>query len=373
MSAPSRLVILVVAFLAVLPGGAHAAERGTIVGRVINAATDNPQPGVTVVLMTGTEEGNDDRTMRATTDARGRYRFESLRTGEERVYALDARFQGGTFAGGAIQIPSDTDVSPVIETTLRVWPTTTDPAAIVLRRDDLFVVSNERGAGIIQAVTVTNLTDEAYIGRGGGSGSGASVGFALPSGARSVRIVDAEIDIPALVVLDKGVAATVAFPPGETRVTLAYELPEAGSTIDLSRPALYPTLELSVFAAPPLEIRSNRLEPGDEVTLGGTRYRRWDSTEELDAGDPLQAIAVADAGVPAGPVVAIILGALAAGALLAVIVKRGPRHSSSRDELLVAVAELDLAFKNGALSEERWKSERQRLKARLGSAKEPVA
>lgn len=361
-----RLVVVALVVVAVAPA-AGAAERGAIRGRVLNAATGEPEAGVTVVLTTS----GDGAKERSVTDARGRYRFGSLPTGEDRFYALDARFQGGSFAGGAIRIPSDTNASPVIDTTLRVWPTTRDPAAIVVRRDDLFVVSSERGAGVIHALTVANLSDEAYIGRGGRFGSGASVGFSLPSGARNVRVVDAEIDIPALAVLDNGVGATVAFPPGETRVTLSYELSMSGSTIDLSRPALYPTLELSVFAAPPLEVRSNRLEPADEVSLSGTRYRRWDSTEQLDAGDPLQAIAVAAAGISALPVIAIILGALAAGAAFATLLRRKPRRVSSRDELLVAVAELDLAFEKGALTEERWKNERERLKARLGS-KEPV-
>ncbi|MGH2807996.1 MAG: carboxypeptidase-like regulatory domain-containing protein, partial [Actinomycetota bacterium] len=267
-----RLNLPVVTILAsVLVANAGAAELGTITGRVINQSTGEPQRGVTVILTSGTEDGSGRLSRRAVTDRRGRYEFDELPTGQDRFYALDARFDGGTFAGRAISIPSDTTQTPVIETTLRVWDTTTDPGAVVIQRDDLFVISTDAGAAVIESVTIANVSDRAYIGRGrqigGADASGASVGFALPDGARNVNIEDSDIDIPALVELDAGVAATVAFPPGETRVTFSYEIPGSGASVDLSRPALYPTLELSVFAKPPLEIRSNRLEEKDPVTL----------------------------------------------------------------------------------------------------------
>jgi len=373
-----RLSLPVVTILAsLLAATAGAAEVGTITGRVINESTEKPQRGVTVFLSSGTEDGSNQETRRTTTDAGGRYEFDGLPTGEDRFYALDARFRGGTFAGRAISIPSDTTAPPVIDTTLRVWETTTDPASVVVRRDDLFVISTSGGAAVIESVTIANLSDLAYIGRGramsGEDTSGASVGFALPEGARNVRIADSDIDIPALVELDSGVAATVAFPPGETRVTFSYEIPGSGASVDLSRPALYPTLELSIFARPPLEIRSNRLQEEDPVTLDGIRYERWSAADRLDAGDPLQALAIGDAGLSIVPLLAIIAGALLLGTAATLLMRRRraepPRDD--RHDLLVAVAELDLAFESGDVPEDRYKTERARLRSKLESAGGP--
>ncbi len=291
----------------VIPVPARAAETGVIKGVVRHGNSEEPLADVRVELIAGNDSGEIEFRRRAVTDARGRYRFERLPSGDAYFYSLDARFQNGTFAGGAVTIPDDTNRTPVIDTIMRVWPTTTDPSVIAIRRDDMFVVSNERGAAVIESVTVANTGDEAYIGRGqtlSDDPSGASLGFALPPGAHDIAILESDIDIPELVPIGAGAAATVAIPPGQTRVTFSYALPSSAGNIDLSRSALYPTLELSVFAEEPLEVRSNRLVARGDVTLDGTRYRRWSASDELNAGDPLQVLAVATTSLPVAPLVA---------------------------------------------------------------------
>lgn len=305
--------------LALVPIPAGAADTGTIEGIVRHGINETPLAGVRVELTAGNDAGDVEFRRRAVTDSGGRYRFARLPSGDGYFYSLDARFQDGTFAGGAVTIPDDTERTPIIDTTMRVWPTTTDPSVILIRRDDMFVVSNERGAAVIESVTVANTAMKAYIGRGralSDDPSDASLGFALPPGARDITILEADIDIPALVPIGAGAAATVAIPPGETSVTFSYSVPTSAGNIDLSRPALYPTAEFSVFAEEPLEVRSNRLIEGDDVTLDGTRYRRWTASGELNAGDPLQVLAVATGSVPVGPLAATA-GAIILAILLA--------------------------------------------------------
>ena len=315
----TRSVALAIMLLIALGPSAHTAEFGTIKGVVRDGVTQEPRAGVRVELIAGNPSGDIEFRRRAITDREGRYRFGRLPTGESLFYSLDAHFQDGTFAGGAVTIPDDTTQVPVIDTTMRVWPTTTDPAVILIRRNDMFVVSNERGVAVIESLTVTNTDQRAYIGRGTAlseDASGASLGLALPPGARDIAILESDLDIPELVEISAGAAATIAIPPGETSVTFSYSLPSSAANIDLSRPALYPTLEFSVFAQEPLEIRSNRLSPRGEVTLSGTRYRKWTATDELDAGDPLQVLAVATGTVPTLPLVIAGVGTVLAGLLV---------------------------------------------------------
>lgn len=322
-----RALVVLILLAALAPSTARAADTGVIEGIVQDGRTNEPRPGVKIELIAGNSAGDIEFRRRAISDNRGRYRFERLPSGDGFFYSLDARFQGGRFAGGAVTIPDDTERMPVIDTTMRVWPTTTDPSVILIRRDDMFVVSNERGAAVIESVTVANTDQRAYIGRGealSDDPSGASLGFALPPGARDIAILESDLDIPDLVPIGSGVAATIAIPPGETRVTFSYSLPSAAGNIDLSRPALYPTLEFSVFAEEPLEVRSNRLEPRGDVTLSGTHYRRWSASSELDAGDPLQVLAVATGSVPVAP---LVIGAIviALGFLVALLFRRRAR------------------------------------------------
>lgn len=313
--------------LALAPISAGAADTGVIEGVVRHGITEKPLAGVQVELIAGNDSGEIEFRRNGVSDADGRYRFPGLPSGDGYFYTLDARFQDGTFAGGAVTIPDDTERVPVIDTTMRVWPTTTDPSVILIRRDDMFVVSNERGAAVIESVTVANTATKAYIGRGqalSNDPSGASLGLALPPGARDIAILESDIDIPELVPIGAGAAATVAIPPGETRVTFSYSVPTSAGNIDLSRPALYPTVEFSVFAEEPLEVRSNRLSEAGEVTLDGTRYRRWSATDELDAGDPLQVLAVATGSVPVAPLAAAA-GAIVLALLFAWILRHRSR------------------------------------------------
>src|SRR5687768_13611851 len=80
---------------------ARAAERGTIVGRVLNAGTGRPEAGVKVTLTGANVDGSNRQQRTVTTDERGRYRFARLATGEERLYTIDAIFQSGFFPSRA--------------------------------------------------------------------------------------------------------------------------------------------------------------------------------------------------------------------------------------------------------------------------------
>lgn len=355
---------------------AEAAATGTIRGRVVNETTGKAQPGVELTLTTGTEDGSSETVATIRSDDRGRYLFADLVTGDDRFYALDARFEGGLFAGRPITLPSDTTRRPVVDSTMRVWDTTSDPAVITVKRDDLFAVANEDGLGVIESVTILNTSDLAYIGRGtemvGDAASGVSLAFALPSGASDVNVFDSDLDMPEIVEVDQGFGATVAFPPGETRTTFSYRVPGAGGSFDLSRPALYTTLELSIFAAPPLEIESNRLVPGDGVTLEGKRYERWAAEDPIEAGDPLQALAIARSDASSLPLVVAIAGVLVVVMAIGAVARARRRNPSrvvpgpeEREVLLEEVARLDLDFASGTIRQPQYDDRRADLIGRL--------
>ena len=373
MGSVRSLVIALVAGVVLAPLPVMGAATGSIEGRVLSGETGRPVAGVALTLTSGTESGDSEVVARTKSDRDGRYRFEGLATGDDRFYALDARFQDGLFPGRPLSLPSDTTREPVIESVLRVWPTTTEPGVIAVRRDDMFVVSGEDGVGVIESVTILNTSTEAYIGRGaemlGDEASGASFAFSMPNGSSDFNILDATMDIPEIVQVEPGLAMTVAIPPGEHKVTYTYRVPHDAGSSDLSRTALYPTLELSVYAADPLIVRSNRLVKGDPVTLEGKTYTRWSADEALDAGDPLQAIAIAQGTVPLVPLaIGVGLVIVALGGIYWVIAGRkrsGPTGSVSRDDLIERVARLDVRFEAGEIDEVRWTSERDDLVGRL--------
>jgi hypothetical protein len=291
------------------------------------------------------------------------------------------------FAGRALTIPAQSSPAPEIDSTLRVWPTTTDQTSILFQRDDLFVRPFEGGLSVIESVTVANSSERAYIGRrgrvGGRGAPAPSLGFALPAAAAcragACGIVDATIDVPVIVPQDYGFAATAAIPPGRTQITFSYRVEGGAGTFELSRVALYPTVETSVYAVEPLEIRSDRLRPQGQRRVGRDLYRVWSTTEALDAGDSLPVLAVAEAGSQGSLIAGLgAAAAVIAGAVMVALVRRRRARSTSapmaasrpenRDDLLRAIAELDLRYEAGELSPTNYDVARAKLKAKLAAS-----
>lgn len=394
------VLVFVAAALAQAPP-ALAADSGGIEGRVINGTTGEPQRGVAVTLTSGGGERTSEETVTTGTD--GRYRFDDLPTGENRFYVLDARYKDGLFAGRPLTLPADTEEPPVVETTLRVFEPTTDPNAILIRRDHLYLVHQQDRLSVVESIKVVNPTNNAYIGRGSAlapsdaakDGPTPSLGFALPDGViwESFRWREADLDVPeAVEIQGVGFGITSAVPPGELDFTFTYQVAGEGGTFDISRRALYEVTELSVFAAPPLEVESNRLEPRDELELEDTTYRRFTATRSLDSADPIQILVVAQAGSP----LPLLAGAAAGLALLALIAtlafkRAGRRHRKTRDttaarrearvpagtaapptaereRLITEIAELDLRHRSGDVADEDYSRRRAELKQRLVGA-----
>jgi hypothetical protein len=377
------------------PVAAQADGRGTIAGVVKNGTTNEPQAGVEIRLLGGREDEQggfrQDVAETATSNERGRFEFADLPAGEDRAYTIDADFDRGTFPGGAVTIPSAGDV---IEVTQRVWNTTTDPRAIVIQRNNLFLLQGEDGADVIESYTILNVSEEAYIGRGArldGTDEPTkeppvpTLSFSLPNGAEQLQVADSSLDIPELLSTETGVGITSAIPPNETRITFAYGLRVKTGQVDLSRQALYPILNLGVFAESPFVIESARLREDGDVTIEGTTYARYRSQDATTEGNSIPILATARAESDT----ALVAGAIAAGVLLLVVVgfallrrralanatkDAADSPSGDRHDLMVAIARLDLDYHNGKIDEKQWSSQRALLKSRLGSqkAREPA-
>ena len=419
-STPRRAPITALGLVAVLVGGVLLAparaqgppSNGTLKGTVIDGARGTPRAGVRVTLVGAQRDGSARTTQKVVTDRLGRYRFEGLPRSP--VYAVHAAFDGGLFAGSPVRMPANTEAPPVIDSTLRVWATTSDPAAIVIKRDAIFLAPSDDDLGVIESVVVENTSPHAYIGRAGSMTAGRrappgatpTLGFSLPSSAdpASVVVVDSSWDGPPPVATDFGFGATVAIPPGETSTTFSYQAAGSGGVFDVSRTALYPTAELVVHAVRPLEVEGNRLVADGSVRVAGRTYTRWTAAEGIEAGDVVQVSATAEAGIglPLGGGIAAGLAALAAATAFVTTRRRRSRQASpapptpatspapptpaapspaarspavgsgpsrpSREEVIATIAALDLDHGWGRLNDEEWRQKRRALKGLLGES-----
>jgi hypothetical protein len=365
-------------------GTAGAADTGTIRGRVLDGRTDRPKPGVTVVLTGVRSDGTGRMRDTTTTNHLGRYRFTKLPVAKDRVYALDANFEGGLFAGGAVSL---TPARSVFDTTLRVWPTTRDPSTILIEHNNQFLTAVAGGIDVLESVKVVNTSNRAYIGRGGGSSTTRpSLGFALPAGAGDggVQITSSDLDVPQLMRTGFGFAITAAVPPGEYLITFAYKVPGAGGNYDLSRTALYPVLTTAVHAKDPLQVEGTGLEERSDVTIRGTRYKRWSTTEPLKPGDSLQISAVASAGGSLGLIAGIVAAtALGIGLFVLAFLRRSRARiapvlgsgahpvAETREHVISLIAALDLRHRAGDVPDHIYRRKRAELKQKLADLSTP--
>ena len=367
-------VVLAVAVAGSPLGPAAAAKEGAIRGRVLDGRTDRPKSGVTVILTGAKEDGTERIRKTATTDASGRYRFTGLPATKKRVYALDAEFQNGLFAGGAVSL---TPARSVFDTTLRVWPTIDDPDAILMEHNNLFLSPGDGGLDVLESVKVVNTANRAYIGRAGGQVPRPTLGFALPPGAEDggVQITSSDLDVPQLIRTDFGFAVTAAVPPGDYLITFAYRVPGTAGSYDLSRTALYPVLDASVHATEPLEVEGPRLEETGEVRIRGQRYRRWSTTDTLDPGDAFQVGAVAQAEGAPGLMIGVIGAVVLAIAMILFafrrMIERRPAPAlktgahpvgETREHVISLIAALDLRHRAGDVPDDEYERKRTELK-----------
>lgn len=380
-----RVLIALIVAGASLPAPAGAAERGAIEGVVMNETTGEPQAGAEVTLVQIRSDLSEAEETVARTDDRGRYAFGDLATGDSFFYTVDVTYKGGLYPSEALTLPADTSDAPVIETTTRVWEPTTDPGAVVIRRNIVFAIPRGDAIAVVESVKIVNLSDaSAYVGRGAdveSNTTAGTLGLALPPDATesTIAVLESSLNVPELRKTSFGMTMTSAIPPGETDITYSYRLAGDAATYDLSRTALYPILELSVLAQD-LRIESNRLEEDGRETIDDKTYMKWSAPEDLDAGDRLQMIAIADAGTSSVLVAgAIALGVLVLAGLAFWAIRRGARtmrarapRTRSHDEIVMEIARLDLQHEAGEVPGGEWERRRSALRAELDEAEAKV-
>lgn len=375
----SALLIAVLLLLPEVSAGARPNGPGLIRGIVEDGSSGTPVGGIEVDLVSALPGGKERFTITTTTSARGRYVFRRLPTGSERAYALSVVHNGGLFAGKPIDELGTSENRTVVDTRLRIWDTISNPEAMLVQRHNIFVGPSEGGLGVIESLTIVNTSDSAYIGRARSFGrevAQSTFAFALPGEAGDGRMLsESDFFGTPITGTDSGFGLRVAIPPGEWRVMFAYTLEGTAGVYNLSRTALYPTLNTALHVTDALSVDSNRLSDAGEITVGDSRYVRWASDDVVEAGEPIQISVTAEAGTSPWLVGGLVGAGILAAGLFAWTFTRNrrpaeaaassPRAPTARDRLVAAVAQLDLRHDAGDLDDDEWRARRAELKSEL--------
>lgn len=363
---------------------------GVISGTITNKTTGKPVADATVQL--GVFDQASQLEMRdAKTDAAGFYKFEQLPTDSTLAYAVRAEYpENVPYTSEFVSFePGKT----AYDLPISVYETTDDPSGIRAERVHYIVeFDNSDAAGaraLIAELIVLSLDgDRAYVGDGNHV-----LRFPLPPGAQDLSVNDGQLG-DRFIQIDNGFVDRLALPPGQNvrQILFRYALPYDGASLDLVRSLPYPAAAVNALVADVGEnVSSPELGTGERRETQNGAYYNFTASDlpanqqvrltmtglPSGAGGAVTASGGAAATGVAGLDRRILFGAIATVAAIAAFLvalpialkRRQPAsladENMSRDELVDALARLDLAYEAGEIGESGYRDERLRLKARL--------
>jgi len=352
---------------------------GVISGTVVNGTTGAPMPNLTVEL--GIFDQTSVQEQRSTkTDAAGLFRFTELPTDAGLTFAARGEYPQG--------IPFGTDFVSFepgkneLNLPLSVYDTTTDASGVRADRVHFILDFNSGQAQIAELMVFSLDGNRAYVGDGTGV-----LRFTLPAGAQGLAI-DGDTQDGRYQVTADGFVDHLPLQPGQStrQVLYRYTLPYTGDKLDFARTLPYPATNVNALVTDiGQQVTSDQLiSQGVRQTQQGNFYNLVG--QNLPAGQPvtiqMTGLAAAAAGAEITPTTGggtatgrillwVLIGLAATGAVLLVALpllrRRGAeaKGAVTRDELVDALARLDMAHEAGELSDAVYRDERMRLKAQL--------
>ncbi len=357
---------------------------GVISGTITNKTTGKPLVDATVQL--GIFDQASQLEQRTTkTDAQGFYKFDQLPTDSTLGFAVRTEYP--------TNVPYSSDFvsfqagETAVNLPILVYETTTDPAGI--RADRVhYIVEFDAGRALIAELIVLSLDgDRAYVGDGNHV-----LRFPLPPGAQELNVNEGQLG-DRFIQIDNGFVDRLALPPGQNvrQILFRYALPYNGSSLDLVRSLPYPAAAVNALVADVGEkVTSPDLTDGGrretqngayfnftapnvgankQVRLNMTGLPTSSGTGVTAASSPASASGGLNRWLLFG-LIALAAGVAAFVVALPLLRKQnkpglGQPAGLTSDELIDALAQLDLAHEAGEVSESTYRDERLRLKAQL--------
>ena len=364
-----------------------AEQLGTLTGQVVNGTLNAAVPAGLVVTLHGFDAHSTapelSVALTTTLQAGDGFRFENVPYSASQQFVVTALYAGATYATDVLAFAPE---APALETTLRIYETTTEPSGVRIARVHTFLeFASPQALTVGQLYVFSNLGDATY------GGAEAPLHFSLPAGAADISVQGAT-EGDNLFLAGDGLDLAQAVMPGQrtAQVLLSFSLPYAGE-LDYEQRLVYPVERLNVLITDlAVALDDSALESLGIADAQGMQFQNFEQSS-LPAGEslrfhlsgqpgPVPANGVAAPGAAATPAAAVTtrpwalvagLGGLGLGLVGAGfwLYRRGsgPRAAPapSREALLEALAELDERYAAHAVSEPDYQRQRATLKQRL--------
>ncbi len=376
---------------------AFAAADGVLQGDLLNKTAGGAVPANTPVELAIYKGMSPFENRAATTDAKGHFSFDKLDTAQDFSYQITAHYENVSYYSDVITLTTEPKPQPI---KIDVYEPTTDFGAIHVERAHVIIEVTPRSLQFAQLYVLSNPGDRAYVGPVA-DGSSPTLKFYVPAGATNLDFQQGSLGDRFQRTADGFTDSEPVLPGvGSQQIVYRYQVPFSSTAMSLAITNAYTVTALNVlisdanvrFSSPGLQndgVRSVQNEQwqsfsGSNTPPGQVVQLNFEGLP-LDASalpSPAPGAAAAPATVAtAGPdlgrmgpwvifglfmfVLGFGLGRFTPrpwGEVPAAGPKQARRGVSGKDDLIVALADLDDAFERGDLDEDEYRRERARLK-----------
>ena len=372
------------ALLVVIASSVYAQEPPKdISGRVVNGTAGVEAVEVEEVTLRVFLNGELVDFHTATPDSDGRFMFLDVLQEGNLLYILTATY---------LDIPYQVELVPESELSdvrLTVYESGATLEEITLTGWSLFILAADSGArslSTLEVVTVVNRGDRVFVPDLTNGADMAFLRFPLFPGATNLE-VESELPRGQVLQVDQGFAITTPVPPGEYGVAFTYTVPYSGTELDLSRTFRLGTGTFRLLIPEDMaSVSIGGLNDLGITAIGESIYQVYGATGIGRNGEI--AITLGDLPQPSAwqrfsewlkldsPAEVAIPGIFALALVILLIVKvarRGPAETADdltaigddRFSMTRSIAALDNRYRRGELPKEKYRQQRQELKARL--------
>lgn len=363
--------------------GPQVIETAQVFGAIVNGTTNETVGDLTATLRAFTPDLQEALSLETEVGANGRYMFDLSLIPDNWIYLVTVHYNDVSFSSGANQLNVN---NPSLELPITVYDTTTDASNITIERLHTVILFSDDAVQVSELYLFNNLTNQVYVGETGNPNDG-TLQVHLPTGAEGVRfqrgIGDFESFMPvnSMRQTELGWAETEPIQPGQGTANLLvqYELPFQPS-LTIAHPVLYqvesttallPDTGVTLTGADwllleqetPPDTAPSLFYQGEAISAGDPIRFELDGTPTLVVNEAGSAVLVRDETQELVVGIIFLLCTLAvAGYFLREWRLRQP---ADPQQLLAAIAELDMAYEQGNVKPQAYVNKRQKLKAQL--------
>ena len=227
------MIVKTLILLYCLLTAAPDADRGTIMGTVVNASVAKTAISGAEVVLRAEIHGESMICGQTVTDREGRFDFHNLPQGDEYWYLPGANHDGVHFPGPRLQL---TTQRPSADVEISVYDTISAPCPLVICRQDIAMRFQPGTLSVTESIVVDNPTRRCYVGAHSPDGDEPiTLQLSIPPNFERTTFQTEFFGRRFCLMGDK-LATSIPWPPGQRELKFTYVLPVQQGFLPLAAP-----------------------------------------------------------------------------------------------------------------------------------------